>query len=818
LKASNAEAFDLFGESVAISGDTILVGAASEDSNATGVNGNQADNSSFLSGAAYVFVRTGTSWTQQAYLKASNNGARDVFGASVAIWGNTIVVGANQEGSDATGVNGDEASNLSVNSGAAYVFARSGSTWKQQAYLKASNTGTTDFFGYAVAVSSDTVVVGARQEDSRATGIDGNQADDGAPDAGAAYVFTRTAGLWTQQAFVKAPVTATSAGDYFGASVAVSGDTVVVGAWGEDSSVTGVNGNQADDGALDAGAAYVFVRTPGGTTWTQQAYLKATNTGANDQFGISVAISGDTVVVGAYYEDSSATGVNGNPSSNTSADSGAAYVYVRSGTTWTAQAYLKASNTGLGDGFGDSVAISGDTIVVGAFGEDGNASGVNGNQLSNLSPDSGSAYVFTRSGTTWTQQAYLKASNPGVNDRFGISVALSGDTIVVGAYYEDSSATGVNGAGADESASDAGAAYVFNRSGTTWTQQAYLKASNTSGSDFFGYSVAISGDTVVVSAEGEDSNATGVNGNQADNSASSSGAAYIFVRSPGGTTWTQQAYLKASNTGVNDVFGRDVAISGDTVVAGASDESSNATGVNGNQADNSAGGSGAAYVFVRSGTTWTQQAYLKASNTESNDSFGLSVAVSGDTVVVGTQFEASNATGVNGNQADNSATGSGAAYVFVLPLPTPTSPLASPVIVCTGVPAALSVSNPGSGIVIDWFTGSCGGTLVGTGNPFNVNPIATTTYFARARRLSDGNTSDACASVTLTVRDPADPACCPCPADFDASDGTPDAGDIDAFFLAWLNGDPTADTDCSGGTPDAGDVDAFFVAWLAGGC
>src|SRR5262249_28586387 len=163
-------------------------------------------------------------------------------------------------------------------------------------------------------------------------------------------------------------------------------------------------------------------------------------------------------------------------------------------------------------------------------------------------------------------------------------------------------------------------------------QQAYLKASNTDAADRFGYSVAISGDTIVVGAYGESSKATGINGNQSDNSANLAGAAYVFVRS--GTAWRQQAYLKASNTDAGDRFGNSVAVSGDTVVVGAVLESSNATGVNGDQINNSAAGAGAAYVFVRSGATWNQQAYLKASNTDAADQFGVSVAISGDTVVV----------------------------------------------------------------------------------------------------------------------------------------------------------------------------------------
>jgi hypothetical protein len=398
-------------------------------------------------------------------------------------------------------------------------------------------------------------------------------------------------------------------------------------------------------------------------------YLKASNTGADDRFGISVAVSGDTVVVGAPLEDSSATGVNGNGGNNSATNSGAAYVFVHSGTTWVQQAYLKASNTGGSDFFGTSVAIDGDTLVVGASGESSSATGVNGNGNDNGAFFSGAAYVFVRNGTNWTQQAYLKASNTGADDQFGWSVAVSGDTVVVGARGEASNATGANGNQSDNSAAFSGAAYVFVRNGTNWSQQAYLKASNTGADDEFGSSVAVSADTVVVGAPDEDSNATGINGNQNDNSAESSGAAYVFVRS--GTTWTQQAYLKASNTGAGDQFGYSVAVSGNTVAVGAPFEDSNATGVNGNQNDNSAESSGAAYVFVRDPTMpgWFT-AYLKADNTGggaffSGDLFGWSVAVSGGTVVVGAPGEDSNATGVNGDGSNNSASASGAAYKFV---------------------------------------------------------------------------------------------------------------------------------------------------------
>ena len=280
---------------------------------------------------------------------------------------------------------------------------------------------------------------------------------------------------------------------------------------------------------------------------------------------------------------------------------------MRSGTSWSEQAYLKAPNAGAVDNFGNSVAISGDTIVVGAYQERSNQTTItNGSTASadDSAPNAGAAYVFVRSGTSWSQQAYLKAPNTGADDNFGTSVGISGDTIVVGAYKEGSSQTTItNGstASADDSASKVGAAYVFVRSGTSWSQQAYLKPSNASNEQFFGYSVAISGDTIVVGANGESSaqtTTTNGSGASSDISAANAGAAYVFVRS--GTTWSQQAYLKAPNAEANDQFGTSVATSGSTIVVGATFEDSNQTTItNGSaaSADNSATDAGAAYVF-----------------------------------------------------------------------------------------------------------------------------------------------------------------------------------------------------------------------------
>jgi len=465
---------------------------------------------------------------QQAYAKASNTGPGDVFGYSVAISGNTLVVGAPGEDSPSTGVDGSQGDAIPGNGGAAYVFVRIGSTWVQQAYLKPSNTGSSiygDNFGNSVAISGDTVIVGAPDEDSAATGINGNQTSNSAQDAGAAYVFVRNGTTWTQQAYFKASNAETW--DRFGIDVAISGDTAVVGAHGESSAATGVNGNQADNGAGSAGAAYVFVRN--GATWTQQAYFKASNAGADDRFGTAVAISGETVLVGAFQEASVATGINGNGADNSAFGAGAAYVFQRTGTTWTEQAYLKASNTGTADWFGYGVGISGNTAVVGASDESSSATGINGNQGNNGALQSGAAYVFERTGATWAQQAYLKASNTNPDDRFGSSAAVAGDTILIGAEREGSNATGVNGNQTNNSLSIAGAAYLFTRNGTNWAQRAYLKASNTDADDSFGTRVAVADDTAVIGAYREAGNATGINGNQTSNSAASSGAAYVFL-------------------------------------------------------------------------------------------------------------------------------------------------------------------------------------------------------------------------------------------------------------------------------------------------
>jgi hypothetical protein len=378
---------------------------------------------------------------------------------------------------------------------------RAGSGFKR-GELTALDPATAANFGWSVALYGSTAVVGAPFKNS---------------DTGAAYVFVRSSGKWSQQAELTASDTAS--GDAFGWSVALDGSTAVVGATYKNS---------------DTGAAYVFVDSSG--KWSQQAKLTTSNAAAGDQFGFSMALDGSTAVVGAPGKNSK---------------TGAAYVFVDSSGKWSQQAELTASDAAAGDFFSNAVAVSGSTAVVGA-------------ELSNS--ETGAAYVFVRSGTAWSQQAEFQGRRRRHDRLLGDAVAVSGSTAVVGA---------------EDTNSLTGAAYVFVRSGTAWSQQAELTASDGVAGDTFGGSTAVSGSTAVVSAPTK-------NGR--------TGAAYVFVRSRG--KWSQKTELTANNATAGDqLFGATVVISGSTVLLAAPFKNHKA---------------GAAYVFVRSRGKWSQQAELTA--------------------------------------------------------------------------------------------------------------------------------------------------------------------------------------------------------------
>ncbi|NOT02614.1 MAG: hypothetical protein HOP29_18565 [Phycisphaerales bacterium] len=377
---------------------------------------------------------------EEQKLIAADIDANDEFGRSVSVSGDTAVVGA--YGHDVAG---------SV-FGSAYVYLRSGGVWTQQHNLTALDAETGDGLGVSVSVSDETAVVGAWDD------------DDAGTSSGSAYVFVRAGAVWTQQQ--KLTASDAAAGDLFGVSVSVSGDTAVVGAYGD------------DDAGLVSGSAYVYVRC--GEAWIQQQKLTASDGAASDFFGISVCVSGDTAVVGAELDDGAVS------------DSGSAYVYVRSGGVWTEQQKLTAADAAAGDQFGISVSVSEDTAAVGAVGDDSAGS------------FSGSAYVFVRSGGVWTQQQKLTASDAAAGDQFGVRVSVDGDTAVVGAPRDG------------DAGDDSGSAYVYVRSGGVWNQQPKLTASNAAADDFFGISVSVNGDTAFVGAHYN------------DDAGSLSGSAYAF--------------------------------------------------------------------------------------------------------------------------------------------------------------------------------------------------------------------------------------------------------------------------------------------------
>ena len=413
IKPSNPGLSYRFGHMVSLSqdGNTLAVSAHFEASAAKGINGDQNDKSIPQAGAVYVFTRTGTTWSQQAYIKASNTGEKGVgkqpskgdqfgFSLSLSADGNTLAAGAISEDSGAKGINGDQNDNSQVSSGAVYVFTRTGATWSQQAYIKASNTDTNDLFGYSVGLSAD-------------------------------------------------------------------GNTLAASAYDEDGGSKQINGPQ-DKGQRGSGAIYVFTRT--GTSWAQTAYLKAANAEPEDSLGYEIAISqdGNTIAGGAADEDCFTPGINPtgcDQDYKTDTSTGAVYVFVRTNNTWTQQAFIKSSHPNREDWFGSRLMLSGDgnTLAVGAQLENGGSKGINGNQADLSAEDSGALYLFTRTGAAWMQKAYVKSSNAAAYSEFGSAMALSrdGKILAVGARGESSAAQGVNGNMNDNSAMGAGAVYIF---------------------------------------------------------------------------------------------------------------------------------------------------------------------------------------------------------------------------------------------------------------------------------------------------------------------------------------------------------------------
>jgi len=603
LIAGDGAAGDSFGYAVAVWEDVVVVGSVRDDEH--GRN----------SGSAYVFELTDSGWSQQAKLTASDGSVEDNFGNAVAVEETTILVGCYRD--DAKG----------LNSGAAYVFTLEQGRWVEKRKLLASDGRQGDNFGWAVAIDGPRLVIGAY-------GHDWTQAD-GQCNCGAAYVFQHDEqGRWTEVA--KLGLAHPSCGSYFGYSVAVENDLVLVGApggywgsvsrpgtaalfrfdgvdwelveqiggemdlWGEHlgwtvglSTRTAVVGADWDNQAgAKAGAVYTFDVETGQAVlqskWTAQDSL------AGDGFGYAVAVAGTRAVIGAWLDDQ---------------HSGSAYVYQWQEQRWRPEAVLVASDRAAGDLFGWAVDIWADRAIVGAI------------RNADYGLFTGSAYIFTRLGSKWVEQAKLLASDAAYWDEFGFSVAIWGDVAVVGALRDDD-----NGA-------NSGAAYVFRFDGDRWVEQQKLLASDGTMEDLFGNAVAVWEDVVIVGAFYAD-----------DGTRSNCGAAYVFRFD--GSRWVEQQKLVASDARSGDHFGCSVALWGDRAVVGA-------YGPDTAQPNNPYCNCGSAYVFYFDGNAWVEQAKLQSGQSSCGDEFGWSVDIQEDTIVVG---------GPQGHWS--LASGSGYAYPF----------------------------------------------------------------------------------------------------------------------------------------------------------
>jgi hypothetical protein len=689
---------DQFGTSVAISGNIAVVGAPGDDDLGSG------------SGSAYVYEKTTDHhWRLQARLLASDGSAGDSFGSSLSISGNVIAVGAK--------LDDDKGSSA----GSVYIFAQSSTnTWTQQTKLLASDGVGGDEFGVSVSVSGNVIAVGAKKDDVSSI-----------YDRGSTYVFANTsANVWVQQTKIE-PHDGV-AYDYFGGSVSLSSNVLVVGAHGKDGRY------------FDSGAAYIYANSAG-NTWEYQTKIVSEGTVNGVGFGYSVSMSGNMLVVGAVSDDSLA------------AQAGSAFVYTNSsGNIWTQQAKLLASDGETSDNFGSSVSISGNIVVVGSPGDDQYYK-VYGHS------DLGSTYMFaSMPNGVWRQIGKSVLLDAGSGDKYGSSVAVFGQTALVGAPFEDDNGTsagsayfvnttqlpnvvpflsgpstfnptigtpfsvtlqGVDGNsdpmtyssnylpsgfslngstgvlsgtlltglgtkesfivqvsdglnssntilsmtvlddsmvkvlapdgklqdyfggsvalsgnlavvgayGDDDNGTNSGSAYVFEKtSDNVWIQQAKLLAGDGYAGDDFGYAVAISGNVIVVGARGD------------NDKGSSSGSAYVFANTSG-NVWMQQAKLWADDGDTGDYFGNAVSISGNVIVVGASNDD------NGNWNSYS----GSAYVFANvSANVWTQQVKVLASDGEAGDYFGCSVSISGNVLTIGAYGE---------NDKGSSA---GSVYVF----------------------------------------------------------------------------------------------------------------------------------------------------------
>ena len=595
LTANDPSDTAFFGRAVALDGDLAVIGAWGDGT------------VSLNAGSAYVFRHDGTTWVEEQKLTASDGMNGDIFGHAVAVAGDVIVVGA---GGDDVGA--------STDAGSAYVFGHDGISWVETQKLTASIVDAGAGFGRAVDADEEVILVGAPSDSS----------------VGAAYTFRWDGAAWVEEQ--KLTSGSVSSSSRLGTSVALQGDRILVAAskdddvasgagsvlyyrwdgtaWLEEQKLTASDAVLGDEFGLDLGLdgdltvvaadddlyAYRF----DGTSWTNEQLLAGPSSPKSaavagttaflgeadrvfvyetvvpdvsnkitavdgqfaDDFGISISLSGDVMAVGAWGDDDAAPGA------------GALYVFRDDGAAWQEEQKLTASDAAAQDGFGLAAEVSGDTILVGA-GENDEAG-----------TDAGAAYVFELVGTQWVETQKITAGDTIADDRFGFDVSLSGDVALIGAGLHD------------DAGSQAGAAYVFRRRGTTWVEEQKLTASDALTNDRFGVAVSVWENLAVVGAL------------QGDGAVPDSGAAYVFRHD--GSEWVEEAKLTASDGASADWFGQCVAIEGDVAVVGAPLHSV-------------PGFSGAAFVYRFDGNAWAEEQKLIA------DGFGWSVAVREGRILVG---------------------------------------------------------------------------------------------------------------------------------------------------------------------------------------
>lgn len=591
LTATDAAAGDRFGTSVSIQGNTAVVGAYLHD-----LPG-KTD-----AGAVYVFQRSGTTWTQVAKLTASNSAANDNLGISVDLDGDTILAGAWLK------------TLLTSQQGAAYVFTRSGAgTWSQQAALSDINGTASDWFGNRVALEGDTAVIASTGDDVIFT------------DRGTVQIYTRSGTTWTRRAALDPGLGGVS--DFFGSSVSIHNGSVAVGAPGNDVTASG-----------NEGAVYVF--TGSGATWSLQQKLTRAGAAVGEGLGNAVAIRGDTVVCGVPNFD----GIVGT-------NQGLGVSFTRTGTTWAASEVFMPNETQAQSSFGSAIAMSDEFVAVGSSNwsrsganfsgaayafrrADGVPAGTStltaptpqtaasfGNRLASdgtklvigsynedggAGADQGAVYVYKFQDETFALEQKLLPSVQQAGANFGRAIAIEGNTIIVGAPFED------------DIAANAGAAYVFVFNGVSWTQQARLASQEPDAPNSFGSAVAISGDRAVVGSPGDDVVISGV-------SRTDVGSADSFLRT--GSNWAfEREFVEAAAFGFENA-GHAVVVNGDFVGVGIPNYELNTTPIN----------RGAVRFSRWNGTSWVTLTLIQG--TSANEQLGWSLASSDTLFALGTTAE-----------------------------------------------------------------------------------------------------------------------------------------------------------------------------------